>query len=135
MKNNANTWEDWMINAFADLFGYGENDPTLKSNVYEYSDGYKIEFLMPGVKRENTEMSVDSDGNLVIEVKPCTEECETGKTLRTEFGVCPKGRRVFSIPDDVDKSKITANMENGILTVTLSKMRGEKPQTQRIAIG
>jgi HSP20 family molecular chaperone IbpA len=40
----------------------------------------------------------------------------------------------FTIGDDIDVSKITANLENGVLTVTAPKKEKKEPETVKIPI-
>ena len=74
-------------------------------------------------------MNIDEDDNLVVAVEKETnggsdKAAERMHYLRREFAYS-RFRQAMILPDDVDKEAISAKVENGVLTVTLPKL---KPQ-------
>ena len=63
------------------------------------------------------------------------EEDKNARYLRREFSYS-KFEQTLILPDDVDKNKIAAKVENGVLTVMLPKQEETKAKVARqIAIG
>ena len=70
---------------------------------------------------------LDEDGNLVVSLEKKeenNEEKQNGHYLRREFSYS-QFRQVMILPDDVDHDKISAHVENGVLTVELMKKSQE----------
>jgi HSP20 family protein len=94
----------------------------IRIDVSEADGHYKVQADLPGVKKEDVNVRID--GNIVqidAEVKRAKETKDAeGKVLRSERyqGVMS---RVFSVAQDVDESKATAKLDNGVLTLDLPK--------------
>ena len=82
--------------------------------------------------KEDFKVQLDADGNLVITVEKqqSKEEGSEDKSeakyhyLRREFSYT-QFTQTFIMPDDVDKQKIGAKVDNGVLTVSLLKLDSE----------
>jgi HSP20 family protein len=93
----------------------------IKMDVKEDDKAYVVHAEVPGVKKEDIQVSID--GNQVAisaEVKRQKEEKQGEKTLRTER-YCGKVYRAFSLAQDVDQEQAQARYENGVLELTLPK--------------
>ena len=93
----------------------------IKVDVKEDDKAYQVHAEIPGVKKEDIQVSID--GNQIAisaEVKRQKEEKQGEKTLRTEryYG---KVYRAFSLAQDVDQEQAQARYENGVLELTLPK--------------
>jgi len=99
-------------------------------DIYETSDEYVILANMPGVAKDEVKIKLE-DGNLVLMGLINFEEAKGRKyTLKeTETG---NYYRKFKISDGVDESKISANLEEGVLKVILPKHERVKPKTIEI---
>lgn len=86
----------------------------------ETSNGYEIEVALPGVKKED--ISIDfQEGRLTITGERRFERKEENKRyqmLETQYG---SFTRSFQLPDNVKPENIKAEMEDGILMVTVPK--------------
>lgn len=89
------------------------------ANVYKTSTGYTLELEVPGVSKEQVNVSTQGSDCLLIKIKS-QKECEGISWIRHEFNVY-HGEQKFSIPTDVDLSGITATVKDGILKVELPK--------------
>ena len=101
----------------------------LKIDVKEDDKAYTVHGEIPGVKKEDIQISID--GNQVAisaEVKRQKEEKQGEKVLRIErqFG---KVYRAFALPQDVDQEKAQARYENGVLELTLPKKAAASSRT------
>jgi HSP20 family protein len=91
----------------------------MKIDVSKADDTYTVKADIPGVKKEDIQVSVD--GNEVTisgEIKKETEEKKGEEVLRSEryYG---KISRSFTLPHDVDEAKVVAKYADGVLKVTL----------------
>lgn len=124
--------QDWLPSVFNDLFDNNDwmgrthaiTSPAV--NVIERENEYSVEIAAPGMTKDDFNVHLDEDGNLVIslEKKVNNEEKENGHYLRREFSYS-QFRQVMILPDDVDRDKISAHVENGVLTVDLLKKSQE----------
>jgi HSP20 family protein len=98
-------------------------------DVEATESGYVLYAEMPGVNREGIEVTVD-DGSLVIaghrQALAVGGDPLHRETRRLNF------RRVYELDPSIDANRISARIEQGILTVTLPKAENQKPR--RIAL-
>ena len=124
--------QNWLPSVFNDLFDNNdwiERTHAITSpavNVIERENEYSVEIAAPGMTKDDFNVHLDEEGNLVIslEKKVNNEEKENGHYLRREFSYS-QFRQVMILPDDVDRDKISAHVENGVLTVDLLKRSQE----------
>ena len=121
---------DWMVKA----------NPTAPAiNVIETEKEYKVEVAAPGMKKEDFQIHINEDNDLVISMEKKTESTEGDKGgkeesryLRREFSYS-KFEQALILPEDVVKEKISANASNGVLTIDLPKRTPEeKAKVNRI---
>jgi len=101
------------------------NFVTPVANILETADGYLLEAEMPGVSRDGLEVTVEN-GELVIVGRRADKELPGTALYRESRPV--DYRRVFDLDPSIDAGKITARMEQGILTLTLPKAEQVKPR-------
>jgi HSP20 family molecular chaperone IbpA len=99
------------------------------TDIVETSDAVVLTFDMPGVAKENVEITADKD-TLTLVGKADPEE--TGQPVYRETYVGDY-RRQFTLSSDVDPNNITASMKDGVLTVTVGKAEQVKPRRIEIA--
>lgn len=94
-------------------------------NIYQNGDGYVLEAEMPGVSKEGLEVTLE-DNELTIVGRRNFERLG-GESLVCE---CPRAnfRRVFELDPAIDTAKISAKMDQGILTLALPKSERVKPR-------
>ena len=117
--------QNWLPSIFNDFF---DNDWMVKANatapainVFETEKEYKVELAAPGMTKEDFNVHIDEENNLVISMEKKTEnkeEKKEGRYLRREFSYS-KFQQTMILPDDVDKEKISAQVENGVLNIDL----------------
>lgn len=101
-------------------------------NVLENEKEYKLEVAAPGMCKDDFKVHLNKDGNLVIEMEKKDCECK-GKDedkkecrfLRKEFSYS-KFSQTLLLPDNADKEGIEAQVNNGILKVTIPKQEKTK---------
>ena len=124
--------ENWLPTFFDDFF---DNEWMVRSkaaapamNVMENENDYKVEIAAPGMKKEDVNIHLDQDHNLVVSMEKKTENKEDDKKhsryLRCEFSYS-KFQQTLVLPDNVDKEKIHAAVNDGVLTIELPKLKQE----------
>ena len=92
-------------------------------NVKEDEKAYTMEVAAPGIRKEFCRVSINEDGNLCVAIENKTEHKEDDHKhhyLRREFSYTNYEQN-YALPEDVDREKISAKVEHGILTVVLPK--------------
>jgi HSP20 family molecular chaperone IbpA len=81
---------------------------------------------MPGVDRENIEISVEN-GVLTVEGKIDFTKYGGLQPVYSEYNIGPF-RRAFRISSRIDQDKIKAEMQGGVITLILPKAEEAKPR-------
>jgi HSP20 family protein len=109
---------------------------TLPAEVVETANELTFRLDVPGMKRDDIEVTVE---NHVLTVSgERKSEYEEGKRdgefhiLERRYGRFERG---FALPRRVDASRIEANYENGVLTITLPKLEVARPRRIEIRAG
>lgn len=125
VRRNTQSWVPDIFNDFFDTDWMGRMNATAPAiNVLEDENNYDVELAAPGLTKEDFNVHVDEEGNLVInmEKKDNKEEKKHGHYLRREFSYT-KFEQTLVLPDDADKEQINARVENGVLNVNIPKIR------------
>lgn len=132
-----NTWLPEVFNDFFDNNYMPKANATAPAiNVLESKTDYRVELAAPGMRKENFDVNINTDGDLVIKMDRKGEKHEENvHYLRREFSYT-KYEQTLILPDDVDKQKISANVADGVLTIVLPKVvREEQKIARSIEIG
>ena len=101
--------------------GRGEVLPRVKVDVAEANGAYVVNAELPGVRKEDIQVSIDGNQvTLVAEAKREKEASKDERVLHTErtYG---KVSRAFTLPQEVDEAKAEAKFRDGVLELTLPK--------------
>jgi HSP20 family protein len=101
--------------------------------VKESDKAYIVELAAPGMKKEDFNVHINDEGNLVVKMESKTEKKDEDKNtryLRREFSYS-KFEQTLILPDDVKRDAISAKVEHGVLTVELPKIVEEKVKVSR----
>lgn len=124
--------QDFMPTLFNELMNWNDTTySTPRMNIMETKDNYKLELCIPGLTKEDVKLSIDAEGNLVVEMVKETkkENKEEMRYLRHEFSV-EHFRQTVMLPEDIHKDQISAKVENGILDIVIPKVTVEEKQKQ-----
>jgi len=105
----------------------------IKIDVKENGDAIVVQAEMPGIKKDDIDISVDRNVvSIRAEVSQYDADSENDKVLHSEryYGSV---QRSFSLPSDVATDKATASYGDGILTLAFP--RQESDQTKKITVG
>lgn len=94
---------------------------TPKVNISGNEDNYQINVIMPGIDKENITLSIDND-ILTIQSNYDKQKDKDQNALRTEF-IIKEYYRKISLPKEADHQSISANLKNGILEITIKKIK------------
>lgn len=129
--------QNWLPDIFNDFF---DNDWMVRTNatapainVLENENSYDIEVAAPGMTKNDFNVHIDENGNLAIEMEKKVENKENDKKghyLRREFSYS-KFQQTMVLPDDVERDKISAKVENGVLNVRIPKVEKKAAETKR----
>ena len=114
--------QNWLPSIFNDFF---DNDWMEKTNatapainVIESEKNYKVEVAAPGMTKDDFNIHLGDDNELVISMEKKVENED--KFSYTKF------QQSLYLPDNVDKEKISANVSDGVLTIELPKYSPEE---------
>ncbi|MBI3925310.1 MAG: Hsp20/alpha crystallin family protein [Armatimonadetes bacterium] len=114
-----------------ETFGGTTLSPRL--NVAETDREYTIELELPGIRKEDVDISLQ-EGMLVIRGECKQEKEEEGRRFHRVERCYGSFSRSLSLPTDADPEKIQARMDNGILYVTLAKSKEAERKTRKINV-
>ena len=123
--------QDFMPTLFNELMNMGSNNYTNpQMNVIETKENYKVQLLVPGLKKEDLKISIDTEGNLVVEMSKenkVEEKKNEGRYLRREFSI-EQFCQTLMLPEDIHREQISAKVENGILDIVIPRVTMEEKQ-------
>ncbi len=109
---------------------YGAWAPAV--DIFEKGDDLIIRAEIPGVDKDNVDISVRNNSLILRGERKREEEIKDDNSYRLErsYG---KFVRSFSLPRTVDSSRISAKFKNGVLDIVLPKAEEAKPKKIEIA--
>ena len=95
------------------------------ATVLENGDGYTLQVEMPGVNKEGLEMWVENNELTIIGRRslPTVQGNLVHREMRRD-----NFRRAFELDPSIDAGKISAKIEQGVVTLTLPKAEQVKPR-------
>jgi HSP20 family protein len=114
-------WNEWFDNG--GFLGKTLTVPAV--NIKEHKDEFNVSLAVPGMKKDD--FNIDVEGNMLTiscEKEERKEEKEA-KYTRKEFNYSSFSRS-FTLPDDVNREKIDAHYEEGVLRLVLPKKEEAK---------
>ena len=102
-------------------------------DVHEDKDGFSIRVELPGMKREDIEVSLH-DGALVISGERHEEKISEDTEVHRQERYYGKFSRALTLPTAVAGDKVKAAYKDGVLAVTLPKAEEAKPKQIDVAV-
>jgi HSP20 family protein len=100
------------------------------TDIFETDTALTLALEMPGVDRKNVDVKLES-GVLTIEGQVDFSKYEGLHPVYTEYNVGNYARS-FELSSDIDQERISAELKDGVVMLTLPK--GEKSKPRRIAV-
>ncbi len=113
-------WDSWEPVVFSPDFASG-------LEIFEDKDGLVVKAELPGVKKEDFEVSLE-DGMLTIEAEKKSEDVSEDIKYYARERRYGKYTRSVSLPFPIAEDKIAATLEHGVLEVRLPKAEEAKPK-------
>lgn len=137
MPIRRNYEQNWLPSIFNDFF---DNDWMAKANatapainVAEDKTEYRIEVAVPGMTKDDFRLQLTKDNQLVISMEKKSEtndkDDKDKRYLRREFSYS-KFQQSMILPDDVEKERISASVNDGVLTIDLPKKTAEEKEQE-----
>jgi len=108
-------------------------DFTPDVNTREGDDAYYIDVNLPGVKKEDVEISVDKNVLTIKGKRETRDEVKEEDYYRVESAYGTFSRN-FRLPEKVDVENIEAKSEDGVLEIVIPKLKVLKDSTKKIEI-
>jgi HSP20 family protein len=100
-------------------------------DLWETQDAYHLRADLPGMTADDIEINATADTVTIAgELKPSTDVTNEG-WLRQERRAGKFGRS-FTVPMQLDPTKVEANFQNGVLELVLPKAENVKPRAIKI---
>ncbi len=101
------------------------------TDIFETEDALTVVMEVPGVDKGAVDISVENDV-LQVEAKIDPAKYEGMEPLYTEYNVGHFARS-FTLSNKIDQQQIGAQLQDGVLTLTLKKTREAMPRRISIA--
>lgn len=100
------------------------------------SDGksYRIAIELPGVEEKDIEVTVD-EGTVTVKGEKKEVREEKGDTWYFSERQYGSFSRTFRLPADADQAKVSADLKDGVLTLTVARTTPESAKTRKVPIG
>jgi HSP20 family protein len=102
-------------------------------DVQEDKDKFTIKVEVPGLKREDIDVSLQDDA-LVISGERTSEKIEEDVEIHRQERLFGKFQRALTLPEPVATDKVKADYKDGVLTVTLPKTEEAKPKKIDVSV-
>jgi len=113
-------WNEWFDSG---LSARVMNIPAV--NITEQKDDYQVSLAAPGLKKDDFKIDVDGNMLTISSEKEEKKEEKEERYTRKEYSYS-SFQRCFTLPDEVNKEKIEARYEDGLLKLVLPKKEEAK---------
>jgi HSP20 family protein len=96
------------------------------TDIYETDDAFTVVMEIPGVEKKNLTVHVEND-ILRVEGRIDFSKYEGVEPVYTEYNV-GNFVRAFTLSSKIDQDKVGAQLDDGVLTLTLKKAKQAMPR-------
>lgn len=122
-------WNEWFDGG---LWGRTMNVPAV--NIVEHKDEYRVSLAAPGLKKEDFKIDVNGNMLTISSGKEENKEEKNKKFTRKEYNYSSFSRS-FTLPEEINKEKIEAKYEDGVLKIALPRKENvKKDSAKHIAV-
>jgi HSP20 family protein len=111
----------------------GRSAMSFKVNVAETDGAVEVTAEIPGVESKDIDVQL-RDGVLTIKGEKKIEKDEKDKDFHVVERSYGMFERSFTVPADVDATKVGASFDKGVLKVTLPKLPAAQAKAQKIEV-
>jgi HSP20 family protein len=121
----------WPSNRGQGLITTGDWSPRV--DISETDNEFVVKAEIPEVKKEDVKVSVDN-GVLTIQGERKQEKEEKGKKFHRVERYYGSFVRSFTLPDNVDETKVKATFKDGMLSLQIPKTAETKPKAIEVKV-
>ena len=122
----GSNWIGWLKRTTSP-FSYPQAGVFPLINLTEDKNNYYVRAELPGVKGEELDIQATSNNITIAGERKIAAEGEETRYHRREREA-GKFSRAIGLPDEVDPDKVDAKLEDGVLTIVVSKAEAIKPK-------
>ncbi len=123
-------WNEWFDKG--GLSGRVMNVPAV--NITEQKNDYLVSLAAPGLKKDDFKIDVDGNMLTISSEKEENKEEKEKRFTRREYSYSSFSRS-FTLPEEINKEKIEAKYEDGVLKISLPrKEEAKKPAAKQITV-
>jgi HSP20 family protein len=100
------------------------------TDIFESTDALTVILEMPGVEKSNVDVRVE-DGVLSVQGRLDLSKYQGLQPLYTEYNIGHYARS-FQLSSKIDQTKISAELQDGVLSLSLPKIEEAKPRTIQV---
>jgi HSP20 family molecular chaperone IbpA len=100
------------------------------ADIFESRDALTVILEMPGVEKSNVDVRVE-DGVLSVQGRLDLSKYQGLQPLYTEYNIGHYARS-FQLSSKIDQTKISAELQDGVLSLSLPKIEEAKPRTIQV---
>ena len=135
-RNNDSNWlSNWFDDNFFDTDLTPRTNATVPAvNVKENVHSYIMEVAVPGLKKDWVRVHIDHDGNLNLAIEHKADQKDENKNehyIRREFSYS-NYQQCYVLPEDADREKIGAKVQDGILEIEIPKITKEEQKVNKV---
>lgn len=112
-------------NSFSPEFHLEQNKFTPKVNIFETDKNLNVIFEIPGVKKEDVNITINDEGILTIKGDRKSNLENNNENYLIQEILFGEFSRSFKLPNNIDSENIKAKFNNGILEVSIPKVLPE----------
>merc|ERR1712000_633898 len=95
-------------------------------NIEDKKKAFEVSLALPGVDKKDVNIEIVDDKLVISSEKQYENEENDGNWMRKEFGYA-SFQRVFQLPENSNTDEIDAAMKNGVLKITVGKLKEGSP--------
>ena len=130
-QNLPNIFERMMDDNF--FFDYNSNGLTPYVDINESNDAFMISADLPGIEKSDIEVKVE-EGNLIINANRHIDKSDNNEKFHYNERRFGTFSRSFKLPKTVKEEKITAKLDNGVLSIVIPKAEDAIKSNRLIAV-
>lgn len=133
MENVMNSIENAFNNVFTDEPRF-ERDFSPKVDIWEDDSNVHFEFELPGVNKEDIKIAINDNRILSVSGEKKLDALHDGKTCCRNERNYGHFFRAFELPEEINSNKVKARFENGILIISIEKVKSTEPKEKVVEV-
>ncbi len=102
-------------------------------NIKDSENTYEIDVAAPGFTKKDFDVEIENGMLCITAQKEESKEEKDANYTRKEFSY-NSFKRSFSLPDNADPKNVDAKYADGVLKLTLKKVKTKTPAAKKIAV-